>query len=390
MILNLKFKSFKILFIFLIIVCVFSCKGTVENLIKDTYDSREIRVKIINNKKVVIENTRELISDDYITGEIYNFIKKSDSIIFEVNTDGSVLLNGYPFNSQLRVLQPDKKLIKMNDRLYPGYFIITALNNEIEVINIVPIETYLISVVPSEMPIYFMDEALKSQAIISRTYALYSVNRNYNEKNFDLDNTTNYQVYHGLNKAMKYGLFFKIKNAVGFTKNKILTYSGQPVVTFFHANSGGEIVSGREYFGASADKPYLVGKEDPYSKDFPGYRWTYTMSYEDFKKIFDIFEEPDVAIIEYSEKGLVSRFLIEDKVFTPKDIRWKIGLIKFKSNKFTITFDQEKRTIQFDGRGFGHGVGLSQWGAQGMALKGYDYKRILQFYYPGTEVVHIK
>ncbi len=359
------------------------CKVNVEKMLYDTNRSQDIRVKILNENEVLIESESPLVVKDNITGEDVNYTSV-DTLHFEFNGENNALLNGRPFCSQLKISSSDNSMIVVNGAHYLGYFIITACNHEIEVINIVPLETYLISVLPSEMPLYFMSEALKAQAVISRTYAVYNINKNYNTKNFDVDNTTNYQVYNGYDKLMLYNMFFKIKDAVTSTKGMILTYENEPIITFFHANSGGQLVSGRDYFGVNADKPYLVSKPDPYSEGFPGYRWDYAMNFDDFNRIFGFDLINNSPVIETAQNGQVSRIELGGTVLSPKDVRWKIGLIRFKSNKFIMNLDRDNQLVKFEGMGFGHGVGLSQWGAQGMALKGFRYDQILNFYYPGT------
>jgi stage II sporulation protein D len=250
-------------------------------------------------------------------------------------------------------------------------------------------ETYLMSVILSEVPISFNIEAIKAQTIVARTYAQLFVNKYSKLRDFDVDNTTNYQAYNGFNINLGYKYIKKLEKAIKETNGLIIVYEDKPIIAYFHANSGGKVRSGKDYFGNHSDKPYLISHEDPYSINYPGSKWEYKMNIDYFKKTFDLTSDPFFNNFKYDNDGFVEEFKINKKSFFPKEIRRTIGYKKIKSERFKVFFNQDGKSILFSGIGYGHGVGLSQWGAHGMAEEGYNCMEIINFYYPNTKIKNI-
>ncbi|HPO50184.1 MAG TPA: SpoIID/LytB domain-containing protein, partial [Spirochaetota bacterium] len=278
------------------------------------------------------------------------------------------------------------------DNFYFGKIQITPLVSGFEVINTIPIETYLLSVIPSEVPLSFPFEALKAQAVIARTYSYYFIEKYRNSRNFDVDNTIMYQVYNGFNIKTDKKNMEKLKKALFSTTNKILIHNDKPILAYFHSNSGGITRSGSEYFGKSSDFEYLKSRDDPYSIGEKNDKWDYSLDLETFKNKLgiknEITEDLSENMFEKDSNAFVKKFIYKDVAYQTKEIRKKIGYFELKSERFKIKI--EENNIIFSGIGFGHGVGLSQYGAKKMAELGFKYEQIVNFYYPKTQIVEIK
>lgn len=223
-----------------------------------------------------------------------------------------------------------------------------VVKNGNEIINEVDIEQYLLSVVPSEMPASFDIEALKAQAVAARTYAI-------NTKK--LDDTVATQVYKGVKSENS-----KVSDAVNKTKGEIIVYNNKPIEALYHSSAGEFTLSAKEVYGR--DIPYLVSVKD-YTEDK---KWVYSIS----KSEYDALISADINNLTFNDK---------------KNIRNKIGASKIKTSDFIATeFDG---TVYFEGKGYGHKVGLSQYGANNMAKMGYNYEQIIKHYYTGVNLKRI-
>jgi stage II sporulation protein D len=360
----------------------------VEKAYEETESSYEIRVKLKNVSKIDLVLRSDIEITDQITGSylIRNRMAKTvkiDSDHNQTRIDGRVAEKPFYIRSKVN------REIRLNNRIYMGYLRIIPGESGFEVINHLPIEMYLISVLPSEVPASFETEALKAQAVIARTYAYYFMKKS-EERDFDVDDTVSYQVFKGYQLDLTAGLFKKVSNAVFSTRSQILVFEDEPVIAYFHANSGGKTVSGKEYFGKKSDLPYLISQDDPYSLDKKSSTWTFDLPVSDFKRVTGLDVSSDTFKVVLKENGWVDTVVSGSQELTAKDIRKMIGTVKIKSERFIIKLNDAKENILFSGIGYGHGVGLSQWGAQGMALLGNDYQKILQFYYPGTRLIQIR
>ncbi len=300
---------------------------------------------------------------------------KGDTVVIEPHGE-SVSINGLKYRHSVEISATRKYPITINDRVYFGTVkIIPGLNPQ--VINYIPIETYLLSVLPSEVPVSFHQNALQAQTVIARTYSYYFMIKNHDNL-YDVDDTTSYQVYNGFaelcqNNSTSRAVF----RSIASTRSIIIRYENAPIVAYFHANSGGRTKSGLSYFGPKSDFPYLISHDDPYSVDEPAYKWDYSMNKSDFTKLFGenfTIDQPDFC------KTIAN----EVKSFDVKTVRRMIGYSKVRSETFRIT--QTEDQIKFDGYGYGHGVGMSQWGANKMARLHFNYKQIIEFYYPKTQL----
>ena len=241
------------------------------------------------------------------------------------------------------------------------------------------LEEYLVGVVGAEMPASFNIETLKSQAVISRTYALRS-----KEIGRKLTDTVDTQVYLDNNELKnKWGsdydkYYSKIKNAVDSTTGEAVYYNGNLIDAIFHSTSNGK----------TEDPKYVWGSDIPYLKSVDSNWDINSSSYlrEDVKDLENVLNilgvsSSDFNIESRDESGRVSKVTVGDKSYTGAELRNLLGL---RSADFDIEIINN--TIKFTTRGYGHGVGLSQYGANGMASSGYNYKDIIRHYYTGVSV----
>lgn len=360
----------------------FSCKTYIEKVVEETKDSFEIRVKLKVGDKAVIPLVKHLLVEDAITGDSIKLAKKVNYLVIRIE-DGNTIVNNKILQSPIKIYSLKNRFININDKDYLGVIKIYPGTVKFDIINYVPIETYLISVLPSEVPVSFNYEALKAQAIVARTYSYYFINKYNNSRNFDVDNTTSYQVYNGFKLFLKNKDVKKIINAVRETEGRIIVYKDQPIIAYFHANSGGRLRSGQDYFGNASAFEYLVAKDDPYSLGYSGDKWSYELALSDVMKILS---QDKLGEIVYNSDGFVEKIGIKNGFISARELRRKIGYAKIKCERFKIKIDKDK--LVFAGIGYGHGVGMSQWGAHGMAEKGFKDTEIINFYYPNTRIVY--
>ncbi|WP_455257532.1 SpoIID/LytB domain-containing protein [Peptoniphilus asaccharolyticus] len=302
------------------------------------------------------------ISAELVNGKI--FLKSGDR----------VLSQNFPSKGEFKLAS--ESFIKLKNK-YRGYFQFEIENNKLNAINYIELEDYLKGVVNNELDYSHPMESLKTQAITSRTFALSNKNK-YAKQGYNLTDTTSSQVYRGQSSEHE-----KTTKAVNETKGMYLTMNAKPISAIFGASSGGVIADAKEVWGG--DYSYLKRKEDPYSSD---YKWELKLSKQDFiKKIskkYPLYDISVINIVETDSSGRVKEVeILGDKIYNIKasELRSILGSTKMKSTLYTVQTGDE---IIFNGKGYGHGVGLSQYGAVNMAKEGKEYEEILQFYFPGT------
>ena len=257
-----------------------------------------------------------------------------------------------------------------------------------EILN-VSLEQYVLGVVAGEMPASFNIEALKSQAVASRTYVL---KKSENSKNdYDvLDNSSN-QVYIDYDEMKEkwqsnYEEYLnKIKKAVEETKGEVILYNNNLIDAMFFSTSNGYTENSGDVFSSSL--PYLVSVESNWDKqESPVFSSTNEVSKREF--LFNLGLENtnniNISNIEKTNTGRVKSLTINNKTFDPDKVRSAFNL---KSTSFTIEVLND--TVKFNVNGYGHGVGMSQYGANGMAKEGYNYKQIINHYYKNCEIKKI-
>ena len=240
------------------------------------------------------------------------------------------------------------------------------------------IEEYIIGVVAGEMPALFHKEALKAQAIASRTYLI-----NHLQSNNTISNTTDDQVYlteEEMKEKWKddYEKYYnKIKEAVLSTKNLIMYYNNEPIKAYYFSTSNGYTASSISVF--NENREYLTSVESPFDKDNSH---TITISKQDFcNKLNMLCNQISISNIIKDNSNRISSITINNKTYTGIEIR---KLLSLRSTDFT--FKISDNVVEITTRGYGHGVGMSQYGANNMAKLGYSYKEILEYYYKDVKI----
>jgi stage II sporulation protein D len=269
----------------------------------------------------------------------------------------------------------------INNNIYHGFFDIRRDNNGLHFINVLSLERYVEGVVAAEIGPDWAYEAMKAQAVISRTYAMYQ--RAINEKNlYHLTSSVLHQVYRGDTENEM------VKKAVKETRGQILTYNGKPIKAFYHATCAGSTELPEAVWGESF--PYLrsvacMGKGSPYEQ------WTRRFSINKIEDVLGLNDIKSINIKSFTSTGRVDILTVmtgdSEIEVRAVDLRRLLGYRELPSTDFIVMI--KGNDVIFEGKGYGHGVGLSQWGALEMALEGKDYKEILAHYYPGTELKRV-
>ncbi len=300
---------------------------------------------------------------------IKTMLNSGDKVKVYTSKKDDELIAGYKFDSDTYV-----KL----ERIESG---------RIEIINL---ERYVLGVVASEMPANFSLEALKAQAVASRSYIVY---RLLVDPKRIINDSVDFQTYSDLDELRSVWLehydeyLAKVARAVYETKNMIVTYDGAVIDAIFHPASSGTTVSAKQYWGINM--PYLVSTDSPYDEGSPFYKREKQLPLKTFNKLLDceVTTNDDISVTLNPISKTVSNVVINKKDYGGIAIKDKLHL---NSLSYNFNVQKEKDLVEIKMSGWGHGVGLSQYGANGMALKGHTYEEILKHYYKGVLVEKFK
>ena len=250
------------------------------------------------------------------------------------------------------------------------------------------LEEYLIGVVAAEMPALFHEEALKAQAVAARSYALYKINNT--SKNYDLVTDVTNQSYITIDEMKsKWNSDFdkyyqKISQCVNETKNEVIYYNNEIIEAFYFSMSNGYTEESSLVFKES--EPYLISVKSTWdNENINGFFKEVVMNKNEFCQKLNIpCDNLIINDVERSSSNRVNKIIINNMEFIGTDVRKKLDL---RSTDFNITISNDNVVIST--YGYGHGVGMSQYGANGMAKEGYKYKDILKHYYVNTEISKI-
>ncbi len=383
MILKVKNNHSKFCLIIILFICVFQSEGV--------YASREpiIRVLISKNNNLRIRSDRsipltiegEFFSRKKIKGLTLKNEKNRKILYFDKNKQKKYDLKS---NQQFQVSTSDGRGIWVGQKRFPGKLNLFVLDSEIFLVNVLGIEKYLSSVVGSEMPTKWPFEALKAQAIASRTYALKQKGNNL----FDIDSTQKNQVYNGLESRTN-----KTIRAVKSTRSLVLIYKNKLINALFHSSSGGMTENSQDVW--KNQYPYLSSVKD-FDKKNPKFKWQKKFSNQELINLFPkIGGIKNIEILNITSTGRVKNVRLVGAYGSDQlsgiDLRKKLGLnsnfvrFKFIEEELNKNALQKKSLIVF-GQGSGHGVGMSQWGAKYMATKGQKAERILKYFYRGVQI----
>ena len=280
--------------------------------------------------------------------------------------------------------------MRIKGNYYSGQIKILKYKGKISAIQKLDLEEYVAGVVPGEMPVSWNTEALKAQAILARTFGYYHILKKRSV--FDLGSTTNYQIYKG-----NVNIPANITRIVKETESIVATYKGYPIVIFYHSTCGGYTESSENLWGKGF--PYLSTVECTYCMDSPRYEWEYSLTMDDFTEVINKSCDMDAPFIKdighsgKSKAGRVKKLIFQGPYgevcsMSGKDFRALMGANKLKS-LFITGIELDGYNVIFSGRGYGHGVGMCQYGANRLAELGHGHKYILEFYFRGIELKKI-
>lgn len=265
------------------------------------------------------------------------------------------------------------KLIFNSKKIPQNNFVYRKANGEYDLIAILNFEDYLAGVVASEMPTSWPLEALKAQAVVARSYALAQVKGRQNQT-FHLDSDQMDQVFNLTNSA-------KSKLAVEMTSNMILVNpSGDVVKAYFHSDCGGRTVSADEVWGGhdfnagTTTDPWCVAKRSNV--------WTHEITKEELLEKLQLSDLPEQKVNLAIGLQMIP---LADKIFKVQKLREIFGFSKIRSSLSRIEISNQK--VQFFGRGYGHGVGLCQYGTLAQVKQGRRFQEIIRHYYPKAKLV---
>lgn len=267
-------------------------------------------------------------------------------------------------------------------------FAVEVKRTATETVENIPLEDYIAGVIAAEMPAEFELEALKAQALAARTYTVNHLLHGEKNNEYDVTDTVQHQVYKSDAELLKqWGSEYqekmnKIKEAVNATKGKILTYQDAPITAAFFSTSNGYTENSEDYW--DNELPYLRSVKSPWDKDSPKFLNQDTFTIEEVETALGITLPKDKqAFIEESrtESGRVKEIGIEGNSFSGREVREKLNL---KSSDFSIK--QNNGHFVFTTEGYGHGIGMSQYGANFMAKEGKTYEDIVRHYYKDVEI----
>ena len=323
-----------------------------------------------NEDKEFLDTTQHQVINENI-----EIIDENSNSIDTISNDNYIQNDNYT-ESNINYLEENNY---QQEYSIPIQNLITVHRSNGTVISI-DLEEYVIGVVAAEMPASFNIEALKAQSVLARTYALKA-----KQDGKILTDTVSTQSYIDTNQMInKWGgdfdyYFNKIKNATLSTSGEYLTYDGNYIEALYHSTNNGKTESSLDVFGYYY--PYLISVSSEFDKNASSYLRTINMDLNTISSKLGINLNSNslVEILSYTDGGNIKEINIDGNIFTGRKVRELLGI---RSADFDINIDDTNASITT--RGFGHGVGMSQYGSNGMANAGYSYMDILYHYYPGT------
>ncbi len=362
----------------LIIALLFSCtpskKFFLEKYKSSGIDRINIRILIKkSNDRILISSKTRMKVVDSKTGSVKFDGRGSDMYFEPEQVSGTIIIESW--ESPLAV---DGVSFRGNIELH-------NVLGKIYVINVLKINEYLYGVVPCEIISTWEMEALKAQAVAARTYTYHNL-VNKTKSLYDLDASTNFQLYKGISAEKE-----STNRAVDETSGKIAVYNGKPVIAFFHSTCGGRTIDDKYVWNGDGQE-YLKSVACNFCRESPYYNW---------EEKITLYEIREYLKDKYGAVGGINgiSFQRKDTRIISAVIRHKNGIIKLSGNDLRLLFPEKKiKSMYFTakqtkdglllkGHGWGHGVGMCQWGAKGMACEGAGYKEILTYYYKGVSIV---
>lgn len=381
--------SYKLLFyLFNYIICthILFAQELVQIGILGTYKYSHIKISFQGQYALQYDNNSELLK---LNPQQFYYVEVSnDSLVLFDNWNGKVIQARYiqffanDYTSSSFTIMADKL---KKERSYKGHLKIQATQGYLKLINTLELDDYVCGVVNAEVGKGRHPEFYKAQTLIVRTYALSHLYKHITE-GFNLCDEVHCQVYYGMCLASS------ILDAVKSTHNLVIVDNDlNLIVAAFHSNSGGQTVNSEDIWGNK--KEYLRSVKDTFSIGMPSYKWHKKIPLNDWINYLKKYKYPvkDSNALNYALNFKQSHraiYLQYNDIKIPlKNIREELKLM---STFFDIQLNNNKDSVIFYGKGFGHGVGLSQEGAMRMAKLGLNFKQIINFYYQNVLLIDLK
>lgn len=307
-------------------------------------------------------------------------------------SQGNGITLGRKTGSQFWIEPSNNGLVWIDDAWYRGSVRLVSTGQGLIAVNYVDLDEYLYSVVGSEMPTSWPLGALKAQAVAARSYALHKRSKLANTV-YDLGDTTTWQVYKGVAAETT-----STQAAVQQTASQVLTYQGNIIEAVFHSSSGGHTENVEDVWVQAL--PYLRGVTD-YDQQAPVFAWTETVSASEVRSIapgignivsmVPVATTPNGRVRQLKIIGDAGQTTLTGEQFRQAlDLRSSLFVVNPQGGQSGGGKSTAPQSFVIQGRGFGHGLGLSQWGAYSLARQGYNYQQILGHYYRNSSLARVQ
>ncbi len=371
----------KLLYIFLFVgLTIYGSEYIQDDLIVgiNRFKGKKIHISSENGSAIV-----EIKSDEYYTheikpGNVQTISISGDKIKFKDKRSSKIYIYKGTPETIIKISLDGKKFSR-----YRGDFEFIPYKNSVLPLNSVQSEDYIYSVVPSEIGHYFPEEAIKAQSLAARSYLYYGL-RYSKYKNFDLFDNVNSQMYLGMDRENQ-----KVNSSIDTTRGKVILYGGKPINALYYSTSGGVTANNEDVWGGNST-PYLRSVNDRGNETkSPRLKWEVKISKNELSKRFG-FKVKGLKVIEVKSNRVSKIKIYGDKTITITGDKFRsiVGYGKVYSTQFRVR--SSRNNFVFNGKGSGHGVGMSQYGAYGLSKKGKTYEEILKHYYKGVKIEEYK
>ena len=357
---------------------------SIEEKVDDSKSDDIVKIEDVKENSVVNDNVSVSDNEVVVNSDSPSIVidnTKSDSVVNNAGSNVSDVNNDVSVSEPIASTIVSEPVNEVSEVVVDNNIYVSVRRGDGRVVSL-ELEDYVTGVVGAEMPALFNSEALKAQAVIARTYALKanSMGRTLsdNESTQSYKDNGDLAGIWGSNYSSYYS---KIKDAVNSTKGIYLTYNGNYIEAVYHSTSNGRTEDSSNVWGNSF--PYLVSVDSVYDNSNPSFSISKSFSYSDIssKLGINVSSNTEFNILGYTSGGRVSSISVDGHEFSGVSFRSMLGL---RSADFDIVKNDEDVVITT--RGYGHGVGMSQYGANGMGKAGYSYSDILLHYYPGVSI----
>lgn len=373
----------KKIFIFLLLLAICDMRYAICGFAED----KHIRVAVIQDSqylRLAVNGIYKII--DSRSGRV--LARGKNLISTAVSSKDGILVAGKNYRSdKIYIVADDPESISLNNRKFRGNIqIIKKSNLHLLAVNFIELEDYIKGILYNEISHYWPPDAIKAQAVVSRTFAVYLIQQNKN-KDYDATSDIYSQVYGGRASERS-----RTNKAVDDTGGEVIFYQKKILPAFFHATCSGHTEDASQLW--DIDLAPLSGVACGFCQESPHYHWHYVMPIQQIEELLrkngykNCRQIKDIQILEKNPSGRIRDLKIalpgDSLKISAKDFRNIIGPNLLRSTNFNVEIVD--KDVVFEGLGWGHGVGMCQWGAYFMAKAGKDYSQIIEYYFPGTQI----